>query len=128
MADRHCAMAIAMGGAFGLESEMWWALAFFMASMIAALFSWLYWKALSESRALRQYALVVLMEESAYLSQRDALRRLVAKMDGVQNQTQLWLRVCQALDNEAQHAEKSAIPGVAAGLLWHMRNAARSEQ
>jgi hypothetical protein len=107
---------------------MWWALAFLIMSVIAVNFIWLYRKAVGEGHALRQHALVLLMEEGAYLSQREALRRLVAQMDGVENPTQLWLRVCHVLDKEAQHARKKTRPDIAAGLLWHMRNTARGWQ
>jgi hypothetical protein len=58
---------------------MWWALAFLIMSVIAVNFIWLYRKAVGEGHALRQHALVLLMEEGAYLSQREALRRLVAQ-------------------------------------------------
>ena len=97
-------------------------------AVIAVIFIWLYRIAVSEGHALRQHALILLMEEGAYLSQREALRRLVAQMDGVENPTQLWLRACQALDNEAQQALKKTRPDIAAGLLWHMRNTARGWQ
>jgi hypothetical protein len=107
---------------------MWWALAFLIMLVIAVNFIWLYRKAVGEGHALRQHALVLLMEEGAYLSQREALRRLVAQMDGVENPTQLWLRACRALDSEAQQAQKKTRPDIAAGLLWHMRNTARGWQ
>jgi hypothetical protein len=107
---------------------MWWALAFLIMSVIAVIVIWLHRIAVSKGHALRQYVLVVLMEEGAYLSQREALRRLVAQMDGVENPTQLWLRACRALDSEVQQAQKKTRPDIAAGLLWHMRNTARGWQ
>src|SRR5262249_39544566 len=92
------------------KRQMWWALAFLIMSVIAVNFIWLYRKAVGDGHALRQHALVLLMEEGAYLSQREALRRLVARMDGVENPTQLWLRACRALDNEAQKAGRRPAP------------------
>jgi hypothetical protein len=81
----------------------------------------LYRKSLGEGRHLRNYALLILLDDSVYAAQRKGLSDLVRSIDA-KNAGDLGLKVNLALDKLAARLGHTLL-GVA-GLLWKLKNSA----
>lgn len=97
---------------------MGWIIAGALAIAVVLFFT-LYWKALTEGRHLRNYALLILLDELVYAAQRKGLSDLVQNIDA-KNAGELGSRVNLALDGLAARLGHTLL-GVA-GLLWKLKN------
>jgi hypothetical protein len=98
---------------------MAWIIATVMLALLVVLYHTLYWKALTESRHLRNYALLILLDESICAVQRKGLSDLVRSIDA-KNAGELGLKVNLALDQLVARLGHTLL-GVA-GLLWKLRS------
>jgi hypothetical protein len=87
--------------------------------LIALLFITLYRKSLNEGRHLRNYALLILLDQSVYNAQRQGLSALVRSLDA-KNAGDLGLKVNLALDQLAERLGGTLLS--VAGLLWKLKN------
>jgi len=98
---------------------MAWIVATVVLALLVVLYHTLYWKALTESRHLRNYALLILLDESVYATQRKGLSDLARSIDA-KNAGELGSKVNLALDSLAARLGHTLL-GVA-GLLWKLKN------
>jgi hypothetical protein len=91
--------------------------------VLVVLFFWLYWKALSEGRALRNYALLVLLDEGVYAVQRKGLTDLVRSIEA-KDAADLGFKVYQSLDRLAERLRNTML-GVN-GLRWKLKTSGQS--
>jgi hypothetical protein len=98
---------------------MAWIIATVVLALLVVLYHTLYWKALTEGRHLRNYALLILLDESVYGAQRKGLSDLVHSLDA-KNAGDLRIKVSLALDQLAARLGHTLL-GVA-GLLWKLKN------
>ena len=78
-----------------------------------------YWRAVREGRLLRNYALLLLLDERAYTVQRKGLHDLVQSINA-KNAVDLGAQVHLSLDNLAARLAPTML-GVG-GLLWKLKN------
>jgi hypothetical protein len=79
----------------------------------------IYRRSLTEGRHLRNYALLILLDEKVYAAQRKGLSDLVQSIDA-KNAGELGSKVNLALDSLAARLGHTLL-GVA-GLLWKLKN------
>ena len=79
----------------------------------------LYWRALTEGRVLRNYALLLLLNEDVYAVQRKGLHDLVRSL-AAKNAGDLGAQVHLSLDHLAARLG-DALLGVN-GMLWKLKN------
>ena len=102
---------------------MAWIIAVVLA-LLVVLYHTIYWKSLTEGRHLRNYALLILLDESAYAAQRKGLSNLVHSIDA-KNAGDLKIKVSLALDSLVARLGDALLGGVA-GLLWKLRNSPKA--
>jgi hypothetical protein len=102
---------------------MAWMIAVAVLALLVVLFHTLYWRALTEGRHLRNYALLILLDETVYAAQRRGLSDLVQSIDA-KNAGELGSKVNLALDSLAARLGHTLL-GVA-GLLWKLKNSPRT--
>jgi hypothetical protein len=91
-------------------------------TILLVLTFWIYWKSLSDSRALRSYALLILLDEGVYHAQRQGLIQLV-ETSSAKSANELATKVMLSVDDLANRLAKTSTPGVHAGL-WQIKKAA----
>ncbi len=99
---------------------MAWIIATVVLALLVVLYHTIYWKALTEGRHLRNYALLILLDELVYVAQRKSLSDFVRTTDA-KNAGDLKIKVSLAVDSLVERLGDKTLLGVA-GLLWKLRN------